>query len=118
MKLTRMFALATASLLLATFLVLPPGGARAQDAGAIEITVKDHRFDPAEIKAPAGKAVTLHVKNLDPTPIEFESRALRVEKIIPGNGEARIGLRAQKAGRYKFFDDYNESSAQGVLVVE
>src|SRR5262249_4672465 len=87
--------------------------ARAQEAAVtIEVSVKNHKFEAAEIKAPAGKAITLKVKNLDSTPMEFESKPLRIEKVIAGNSEASINVRAQKAGRYKFFDEYNEKTAQ------
>ena len=46
------------------------------------ITLKDNRFQPAEPHAPAGKAITIVVKNLDPAPAEFESNMLRVEKVV------------------------------------
>lgn len=84
----------------------------------MRLTLKDHRFQPAEIKVPAGKAVTLQVMNADPSPEEFESKTLRVEKVIAGNSEATIPLRPLKPGRYKFFGEYNEATAQGVLVAE
>jgi plastocyanin len=109
--------LAKAAVTAALFtLALTP--ASAQDATSLQLSIKNHRFEPAEIKAPAGKALTLKVKNLDATPEEFESKTLRVEKIIAGNGEATIQLRALQPGRYKFFGEYHESTAQGVLVVE
>jgi plastocyanin len=112
-----MKALALAAALLGVVALSGLSTLRAQEAAAVQISVKDHRFDPAEIKAPAGKPFTLRVKNLDATPMEFESQALRVEKVIAGNGEATINVRAQKAGRYDFFDDFNRK-AHGVLVVE
>ena len=117
MRRTRMKALALAAALLGVVALSGLSTLRAQEAAAVQISVKDHRFDPAEIKAPAGKPFTLRVKNLDATPMEFESQALRVEKVIAGNGEATINVRAQKAGRYDFFDDFNHK-AHGVLVVE
>jgi plastocyanin len=98
--------------------LLAVASASAQDATTLQLSIKNNRFEPAEIKAPAGKALTLKVKNLDATPEEFESKTLRVEKIIAGNGEATIQLRALQPGRYKFFGEYHESTAQGVLVVE
>jgi plastocyanin len=91
--------------------------ALAQNA-AVQISIKDHRFQPAEVRVPAGKPITLQVRNLDPTPEEFESKTLRVEKVIPGNSEATIQLRALQPGRYKFFGEFNEKTAQGVLVAE
>jgi hypothetical protein len=90
--------------------------ARAQDA-ALSISVKNHRFEPAELTAPANKPIVLKVKNLDPTPMEFESVTLRVEKVVVGKGEGVIRLRPLAPGRYKFFDDFHQET-NGVLVVK
>lgn len=49
--------------------------------------IKDHRFTPAEVKAPAGQKIRLVIENQDPTPEEFESYALNREKIVPGGGQ-------------------------------
>lgn len=90
----------------------------AQEAVTIQISIKDHRFQPAEVRAPADKPITLRIKNLDPTPAEFESVSLRVEKVIAGNSEGIINLRPLKPGRYKFFDDFHKETTQGALVVQ
>jgi len=82
------------------------------------LTIKDHKFDPAELHIPADKAATLVVKNLDATPEEFESKSLRIEKIVPANSEASFTLRPLKAGRYKFFGEFHEDSAKGEIVAE
>jgi len=92
--------------------------ASGQESVEISITVKDHKFDPAEIQAPAGKPIVLRLKNLDPSPMEFESKSLRVEKVLGGNAEATLNIRAQKPGRYEFFDDFHEKTTRGVLVVK
>jgi hypothetical protein len=63
------------------------------------LTIKDHRFEPTEITIPADKKVALMVKNLDPTPEEFESVELRREKIVPGGTEAIVYLGPLKPGR-------------------
>ncbi len=55
--------------------------------------VKNHRFQPAEVHAPANVPIVLRVKNLDSTPMEFESVSLRVEKVVTGNSEGIIRLR-------------------------
>jgi plastocyanin len=92
--------------------------ALAQDSTELTLTVKDHKFDPAQLEAPAGKQIVLRVKNLDPTPMEFESKSLRVEKVLGGNTEAVVTIRPQKAGRYDFFDEFHESTTKGVLIVK
>ena len=67
---------------------------------------------------PAGKPITIRVDNQDATPEEFESKTLRIEKIIPGKSSGTFNVRALQPGRYKFFGEFNEATAQGVLVVE
>lgn len=90
--------------------------AAAQQVASVSISVKSHRFQPAEIHAPAKVPIELHVKNLDPTPMEFESVSLRVEKVVTGNNEGIIRLRPLEPGRYNFFDDFHQET-NGVLVV-
>jgi hypothetical protein len=58
------------------------------------------------------------VKNLDPTPEEFESRDLKREKVIPGKGQATIAIGPLKPGTYKFAGEYNEKTAQGQIVAK
>lgn len=99
------------ALLLAAFSIQ----ATAQQV-TVSISVKNHRFQPTQIQAPAKVAIELHVKNLDPTPMEFESVRLRVEKVVTGNGEGIIRLRPLEPGSYNFFDDFHQET-NGVLVV-
>jgi hypothetical protein len=93
------------------------GSLRAQEATTIQLSVKDHRFQPAELRAPANKPIILVLKNLDPIPMEFESITLRVEKVVVGNSEGTIRLRPLAPGRYNFFDDFRPET-KGVLVVQ
>ena len=92
--------------------------ATAQSAKEIQISYKDKKFDPAEISAPANTAIVIKLKNLDAKAMEFESKTLKVEKVVAGSSEATINVRAQKPGRYEFFDEYNEKTARGALVVK
>ena len=104
--------IALAALLVATASL----SATAQQAASVTISVKNHRFQPAEVYAPANVPIELHIKNLDAAPMEFESVSLRVEKVVTGNGEGIIRLRPLEPGRYNFFDDFHQETT-GVLVV-
>ena len=90
----------------------------ADEPTKISVTLKDHKFSPAEPTAPAGKPVVIEVENQDKTPAEFESKALRVEKVVPGGGKISVQVRALPPGRYRFFDDYHESTTEGFLVTQ
>lgn len=96
--------------------LFPGDHANAQNA-SIAISVKDHRFQPAQISGPANRALTIRVKNLDSTAMEFESVSLRVEKVIAAGSEGVVNVRALAPGRYEFFDDFHQET-RGVLVVE
>ncbi|WP_315721943.1 MULTISPECIES: cupredoxin domain-containing protein [unclassified Bradyrhizobium] len=83
----------------------------------IEISVKDNKFQPAELKAPADTPIVFKVKNLDGAPVEFESEPLQFETVIKPNMEGVVKIKAQKPGRYEFFDDFHQGN-KGILVVE
>lgn len=80
------------------------------------IAIKDHRFSPAQIEVPPGKRIRLVVDNQDPTPEEFESRSLRVEKVIPGKAKASFMIGPLKPGRYTFVGEFHEDTAKGAVV--
>ena len=104
-------------LLLAALLALsgPISQALAQD---FSLTIKDHKFDPAELQVPAGKEFTLKVMNSDVTAEEFESDDVDVEKVIAGGQSATITLGPLDAGRYEFYGEYHEDTAKGALVAK
>jgi plastocyanin len=82
------------------------------------LAIKNHRFEPSELKLPSGQRVKLTVHNQDSTPEEFESHALNREKVIPSGAKATIFIGPLKPGRYAFFGEFNQASAQGVVVVD
>ena len=100
---------------LALLAALP--AAQAEDTVTVNITMKGHRFAPAEPHAPAGKAIVIIVKNFDSTPAEFESNMLRVEKVVTGGGTITMRIRPLAPGRYRFFDDFHPET-EGYLVVK
>ena len=84
----------------------------------MKLTLKNHRFEPAEAHAPANKPFTIEVTNLDGAPAEFESKTLRVEKVVAAGSTITLQMRALAPGRYRFFDDYHEDTTEGFLVVQ
>lgn len=94
--------------------------APAAQAEEVEVTIniKDHKFDPAEVKVPAGKALKITVNNLDDTPEEFESYEFQVEKIIGGKQSAVVRVKPLDKGKYNFFGEFHEATAQGTLIAE
>jgi hypothetical protein len=94
------------------------GGAYASEISYQTMTIKDHVFDPKELRVPAGQRIILKVENQDATPEEFESHELKVEKIIPGGSTGTVRFGPLEPGRYPFFGEFNQATAQGVVVAE
>jgi hypothetical protein len=113
-KVTLAAVFGVATLAVALFSVSP---AQAQQATEVQLTYSKGQFQPSELRASPDKPITLRVKNLDGKAMEFESKSLRVEKVVAANSEGVINVRALKPGRYEFYDDFNEK-ARGALVVQ
>ncbi|HEY8050239.1 MAG TPA: cupredoxin domain-containing protein [Ramlibacter sp.] len=107
----RSLAVALAGLLIAA-------GAVAAAEPEVTLVIKNHRFEPAEIKVKAGERVKLVVHNQDATPEEFDSHSLNREKVIPGGQKGTVYIGPLNPGRYPFIGEYNEKTAQGVVVAE
>lgn len=103
-------------LLLALALALAPLAAHAADMPEFTLTIQNHRFSPTEVTIPANTRVKLIVVNKDATAEEFESHELNREKIVAGGATINVYVGPLKAGRYPFFGDFNQATAQGVLI--
>ena len=90
-------------------------GTAASAAEPIRLTIKNHRFVPNKVTVPAGQRLQIEITNTDPTPEEFESSDLRVEKIIVPGGKITVSVGPLKVRVYKFFGDYHPDTAAGIL---
>lgn len=90
--------------------------ANAEDTVTLSITLQNHQFAPAELHAPPGQEIAIHVKNLNDIVSEFESGDLHFEKIVPAGAEAVVYVHPLRPGRYNFYDDFHHAT-QGYLIV-
>ncbi len=98
-------------------LVLFPALALAADL-EYRLTIRDHRFEPAELRVPAGKKIKLIIDNQDESAEEFDSHELNREKIIPPNSKASVFIGPLSPGRYPFIGEFHEKTANGVIIAE
>jgi plastocyanin len=96
-------------------LAAPDTAALAQE---LNLVIRNHRFEPEEIRVPAGKRVSIYVTNEDATPEEFESSALKVEKVIPGKSKTLVRIGPLDPGRYEFIGEFHADTAKGVVIAE
>ena len=106
-----------ATVFAAALLALSAGArVHADDTVSLSLVLKNHLFDPAEVHAPPGKPIAIHVKNLNDIVSEFESSELHFEKIVPVGSEVTVYVHPLQPGRYNFYDDFHHAT-QGYLVV-
>jgi hypothetical protein len=90
--------------------------ARADDLPIL--VFHNHRFEPNRIEVPAHQKFKLLVKNTDDTADEFESTELNREKLVAPGQTITVFLGPLDPGTYKFFGDFHQDTAQGVLVAK
>ena len=92
--------------------------APALASDGIPVSLKDHKFTPAEIHVKANVPNVISLTNNDPTAEEFDSTSLKVEKVVAGNSSGSVRLRPLAPGRYPFMGEFHSSTAQGVVIAE
>jgi len=97
---------------------LVPVAAAATEMPELVLTIKNHRYEPTTLKAPANIKFKLRVINKDSTPSEFESSDFNREKIVLPGSTITVLIGPLDKGTYKFFDDFHQDTGQGVLIVE
>jgi hypothetical protein len=86
--------------------------------GPVALKLKDHKFTPAEIHVKANVSNVIAMTNEDATAEEFDSTALKVEKVVAGNSSGNVRLRPLSPGRYPFMGEFHAATAQGVVIAE
>ncbi len=92
--------------------------ARAEEPTLPLRVFHNHRFTPDRIEVAAGVKFKLHVKNIDNTADEFESRDLNREKLVTPGQTITVFLGPLSPGTYHFFGDFDLATAQGVLIAK
>jgi len=106
---------------LSLFLLIAPPALTASSVLAdepIRVTLQNHKFTPSEIPVKANTPTVVALTNKDATAEEFDSTALKVEKVVAGNSTGNVRIRALAPGRYPFMGEYHSGTAQGVVVAK
>ena len=93
-------------------------GSPALAAPVFTLVIQDHQFQPAELEVPAGERIKLVIDNRDASAEEFESYSLNREKVIGANSKGVVFVGPLQPGRYDFFGEFHQDTAQGTLIVK
>ena len=86
----------------------------------VAITLKDGVISPQKIEVIAGKPTVLVVTNTGKSAAEFESKRLRIERIVAPGKSIEIKLRALPKGSYPFVEEFHETleTARGEIIAK
>jgi heme/copper-type cytochrome/quinol oxidase subunit 2 len=94
------------------------GASPTQAMPEYKLVIRNHQFTPSTLTVPANKKIKVLVTNQDSTPSEFESNDFNREKIVLPGSTVTVFVGPLGKGRYKFFDDFHQSTGNGVLIVD
>jgi hypothetical protein len=106
------------AVLLASVALLATSDVAFGHASAASVTLKGHKFLPAEIHVKANQANVIALTNADDSAEEFDSTSLKVEKVVSGHDRGDVRIRPLAPGRYPFMGEFHSDTAQGVVVAE
>ena len=110
-------AIATTLVALAAALLVT-AAVHAAEPKEIPVTIENNKFSPDEIRVKANEPFVLVVTNKDKTAEEFESKVLKIEKVVPPGQTLKIRVRALKPGTYPFVGDFHQATAKGRIIAE
>ena len=92
--------------------------ALGQEMPVYKIVARDGTLAPARLEVPAGKRFKIEVSNEGKTPIEFDSKDLKQEKVVAPGAKTSLLINPLKPGEYKFVDEFHEATAKGTVVAK
>jgi Cupredoxin-like domain len=103
-------------------IAVEPEWSRVDDAGKLTTAFGAETSIIADMpgfgwRSGSGHGAHDHQRSSVPTD-RAEDPGLRVEKVVAGNSEITIKLRPLAPGRYRFYGDFNEATAQGAVIAE
>lgn len=101
-----------------SFLLMLFSASALAEVKEFTISLRNHRFVPAQLTIPSRTKIKLIVINEDATPEEFESHELNREKVVTGKGRITVYIGPLKPGLYPFYGEFHKGTAQGSLIAK
>lgn len=90
----------------------------AADLPSYDLTLHNGTLDPETLHVKAGERFKISLHNTGNTPVEFESRSLRKEKVMGPGVDSFVVVHPLKPGEYDFFDEFHLPDARGRVIAE
>lgn len=88
---------------------------RAADEPVFTLEFEDGKVTPLRLEVPAGARFKIELVNKGRTPAEFESGALRKEKVLAPGARSSLVFKTLDPGEYEFIDEFHPEAPKGVI---
>lgn len=92
--------------------------AQAGSLPAYDLELHDGELKPRALHVKAGERFKINLHNTGSTPVEFESRSLRKEKVMGPGVKSFVVIHPLRPGEYDFFDEFHLPDAKGLVIAE
>lgn len=92
------------------------GMAHADELASYAITLKDHKYTPAEIHVPSGKPFYVLVTNASDAADEFEMLFPPLEQVVQPGEQRKVLVRPLKVGRFPFMGENDPDGERGFFI--
>lgn len=92
--------------------------ASATDIKDVHLVLRNHQFEPSQLRLSSGQKYRLIIRNEDDAAEEFESYDLNRSKFIPAGRQANVYVGPLSAGTYTFVGELHEDTATGSIIAE
>ena len=106
------------AMLIACAALFVPCAHAADEMQVVKLSAKDGKFEPLTIEVPAGRRFKIEISNDGKGPMEFESKDLKQEKVLPAGAKSSVVINALKPGTYTFFDEYHMDAPKGQIIAK
>ncbi|MGV8843425.1 MAG: cupredoxin domain-containing protein [Pseudomonas sp.] len=91
---------------------------QAASLPSYELVMQDGHFSPQHIEVAAGQRFKIVLHNQGQGPAEFESKPLRVEKVLSPGVQSFVVIHPLRPGQYSFFDDFHLELPAGSIIAK
>jgi len=90
----------------------------AEEMLVLQLVARDGKFEPLKLEVPAGKRFKIEISNQGKSPMEFESKDLKQEKVLAAGAKSSVVINPLKPGTYTFFDEHHMDAPKGQIVAK
>jgi hypothetical protein len=94
------------------------GSPHAEPEVVFTIEFEDGKITPLRLEVPSNQRFKIELRNNGRSAAEFESDALRKEKVLAPGAQSFVVFKSLDPGEYEFVDEFHPEAPKGTIVAK